>query len=243
MASMRRCSPGSTPKGRCADCGRSAPDPRLAAAARHQAMLMATARVMDHEIPAHPSSRPGSARKGADPHGRREHPSRQRQPLRPRLQRGIVRHCAAAERRGRAGYSVPRWIGSPKHFTNITSQRFTRAGAKLRRGPLRTRLRPDLRRTGLRRIDRRAPGRQSGSATAAASTPSAAASAATTVSWSSRCVSPEPSPPPRTRPRRPSAETRPPPARIPPPPPAPPRPAAASRPARGAAGRCSCGTA
>ena len=185
---------------------------------------------MDHEIPGTPKfpARPQSG-KGADPHGRREHPPRQRQPLRPRLQRGIGRHCAAAEQRGREGFgpALDR-VAEALHQHHLPALQPGRC--ELRRGPLRTRLRPDLRRTGLRRIDRRAPG------------PSVRQRHLRRIHPQRRRqrrhhrlvvlplrAAPTPSPPPRSRRRASSAETRPPPARSPPPPPARPPPAAADR--------------
>jgi uncharacterized protein YkwD len=104
-------------------------DPRLANAARHAATLMADARLMEHEIPGTPAfpARLRTARARVRTAGENI--------LRDNLSRyGLG--CAAvsvdlAHRlSGRvAEVSVPRWIGSPKHFANITNQRYRRAGA------------------------------------------------------------------------------------------------------------------
>ncbi len=105
-----------------------APDPRLAAAARHQATLMATARVMDHEIPGTPKfpARLKTAKARIRTAGENI--------LRDNLSRyGLGCRSASADIALRlsdevAKVSVPRWIGSPKHFDTITAQRFKRAG-------------------------------------------------------------------------------------------------------------------
>lgn len=103
-------------------------DPRLTAAARHQAALMANARVMEHEIPGAPgfAARLRTARARVRTGGENI--------LRDNLSRyglgcaavsGDLPERIAAEV---ATVSTPRWIGSPKHFTNIMNPRFRRAG-------------------------------------------------------------------------------------------------------------------
>lgn len=104
-------------------------DPRLANAARHAATLMADARVMEHEIPGTPGfpARLRMARARVRTAGENI--------LRDNLSRyglgcAAVSPDLAARLSGRvAEVSVPRWIGSPKHFGNITNRRFRRAGA------------------------------------------------------------------------------------------------------------------
>jgi uncharacterized protein YkwD len=106
-----------------------AADARLMAAARHQAGLMANARVMEHEIPGTPDfpQRLRAARARVRTAGENI--------LRDNLSRyglgcGAVSADLALRLSGRvAEVSVPRWIGSPKHFDNIMNQRFRRAGA------------------------------------------------------------------------------------------------------------------
>jgi uncharacterized protein YkwD len=105
------------------------PDPRLTAAARHQAALMANARVMEHEIPGTPAfpARLRSARARVRTAGENI--------LRDNLSRyglgcGALSADLALRLSGQvAVVSVPRWIGSPKHFDNIMNPRFRRAGA------------------------------------------------------------------------------------------------------------------
>jgi uncharacterized protein YkwD len=104
-------------------------DPRLADAARHGAMLMATARLMQHEIAGTPGfpARLRAARARIRTAGENI--------LRDNVSRyGLGCSAGSSDIARRlssevARVSVPRWIGSPKHFTNITSQRFNRAGA------------------------------------------------------------------------------------------------------------------
>ena len=106
-----------------------APDPRLTAAARHQAALMANARVMEHEIAGTPNfpARLRAARARVRTAGENI--------LRDNLSRyGMGCGSVSADVALRLGpevarVSVPRWIGSPKHFDNIMNPRFRRAGA------------------------------------------------------------------------------------------------------------------
>lgn len=103
-------------------------DPRLTAAARHQAALMANARVMEHEIPGTPgfAARLRAARARVRTGGENI--------LRDNLSRyGLGCAAVSGDLPERieaqvATVSTPRWIGSPKHFTNIMNPRFRRAG-------------------------------------------------------------------------------------------------------------------
>jgi uncharacterized protein YkwD len=105
------------------------PDPRLAAAARHCAVLMAQARVMEHEIPGLPdfATRLRAARARVRTAGENI--------LRDNLGRyGLGCWALAPDLAHRlsfevASVSTPRWIGSPKHHANIMNERFRRAGA------------------------------------------------------------------------------------------------------------------
>jgi uncharacterized protein YkwD len=104
-------------------------DARLAVAARHQAGLMANARLMEHEIAGTPGfgTRLRQARARVRTAGENI--------LRDNLSRyglgcAAVSADIAARLSGQvATVSVPRWIGSPKHFDNIMNPRFRRAGA------------------------------------------------------------------------------------------------------------------
>ncbi len=104
-------------------------DPRLAIAARHAATIMAEKRVMEHEIPGTPNF-PARLRKA-----RARVRTGGENILRDNLSRyglgcGSVSADLAQRLSGQvAEVSVPRWIGSPKHFDNIMNQRFKRAGA------------------------------------------------------------------------------------------------------------------
>ncbi|MBP7240810.1 CAP domain-containing protein [Amaricoccus sp.] len=103
-------------------------DARLTAAARAQAGIMANARIMEHEIPGTPNfpARLRAAR--ARPRTAGENI------LRDNLSRYDL-GCAAVSAdlphrlaQDVATVSVPRWIGSAKHFANIANPRFRRAG-------------------------------------------------------------------------------------------------------------------
>lgn len=106
-----------------------AADPKLTAAARHAAAIMANERIMEHEIPGTPNfpARLRTARARVRTAGENI--------LRDNLGRyGLGCGAAAADLPERlaprvAEVSVPRWMGSPKHFANITNPRFKRAGA------------------------------------------------------------------------------------------------------------------
>ncbi|MBP7000142.1 CAP domain-containing protein [Amaricoccus sp.] len=103
-------------------------DPKLTAAARHQAGIMANARIMEHEIPGTPNfpARLRAARARVRTGGENI--------LRDNLSRyGLGCAAVSADLPRRlapevATVSVPRWIGSPKHFANIMNARFRRAG-------------------------------------------------------------------------------------------------------------------
>lgn len=106
-----------------------AADARLTAAARHQAALMANARIMEHEIAGTPNFptrlRSAKARvKVAGENILRDNLSRYGVGCGP-LATDIALRLAPDVAR----VSVPRWIGSPKHFANIMNPRFRRSGA------------------------------------------------------------------------------------------------------------------
>ncbi len=104
-------------------------DPRLSVAALHAVTLMAEARVMEHELPGTPSfaARLRASRARVRTAGENI--------LRDNLSRyglgcGSISGDLAHRLSGQvAKVSVPRWIGSPKHFANIMNPRFKRAGA------------------------------------------------------------------------------------------------------------------
>lgn len=103
-------------------------DARLTAAARHQAGLMANARVMDHEIPGTPNfgARLRAARARVRTGGENilaDNLSRYGRGCRS-LTAALPDQIAPEV----AVVSVPRWIGSPKHHANIMNPRFNRAG-------------------------------------------------------------------------------------------------------------------